>query len=512
MRQLVLLAVLISLLMPAGRLLGADVRGQATQDQAVEVPAPTAVQMMPDQGMEVPALPGIPLTLHDAIALALRNNPQLCGVSGANVSAQARIDAAKAAEGIQVHLASTYSYTTAIPTFQLEPGAPAVPLEPASTLLSTLSAQQVVYSGGRLQALVREATDQATATAANGARTRQTVIYQTERTFELLVAAQQEHVVAVQTLTTAQAHLHDAQVRYQAGAAARYDVLRAQLDVDSASRQESTADADIKIARDALVQAIGLPQGDYTAVEVEPPILNIAPVETFIQEAYAHRPELRALNMQICAEAEAIKAACAQRLPTVTLNASYSSVVPESIVQVSGWTVGVGLLLPIWDSGLIHAQVCEAQGQYTQAVAAYNEMGVEIGAEVRDAYARYEEAAANIGVAREQVEVAQEAYRIAEVRFRAGVGTATENADAQSALLSARQALVQAQANLGIALSELEYAAGNQGTLLPGLLPLPASETVGCPTLLIPGLPAMALNYLPSPGVPAVPSNAVMKP
>ena len=255
--------------------------------------------------------------------------------------------------------------------------------------------------------------------------------------------------------------MHDAQVRYQAGAAAHYDVLRAQLDVDSAQRQETTADADIKIAREALVQAMGLTEGDYAAVEVEPPILNIAPVEEFVKKAYANRPELRALNMQINAACEAIKAAQAQRLPTrhaerqlclrgagitrtgVRVDGRIRRIAPDLGLRIDPRT-GRGSAAGSIHRRLPRAMRCASKSARKCAMPMH---GTRQPPPIS-------------GVAREQVEVAQEAYRIAEVRFRAGVGTATENADAQSALLSARQGLVQAQANLGISLGRIGICRG----------------------------------------------------
>ena len=360
---------------------------------------------------------------------------------------------------------------------------------------------------------MREATDQARATEATSQRTRQQVIYDTERTFELLVAAQQESVVAQQTLEDNQAHLHDAQVRFQARAAAKYDVLRAQVDVESARRQLTNAQADIQYALDALLQAMGLQCGDYTAVERTPPIITLC-CDELLTRAYANRPEVLSFCYQIKAADEAIKAARDQRLPVITLSANYNAVSPPLPTQISNWTVALGFSMPLYDSGLITSEVREAQAQRVETMAARDAICVAIASEVRDAYTRYQAASENFSVAKEQVDVAKEAYRIAQVRYNAGVSTATEVADVQSALLTAQQGLVTAQANLGIALAEVEYSTATPLGLLPDVPLVPGStpsippvpETPQPPATGIPPPPAAKSLPPPAPETPTSPA------
>ena len=108
MRQLFRLTVLCCVFTWAGHLFVAAQEAPVVPNP-VEPPIPTAPMAQVPAAPEAP-IPmepeGTPLTLHDALALALRHNPQLCGVVGANVSAQARVREQQAAEGIQVRLNS----------------------------------------------------------------------------------------------------------------------------------------------------------------------------------------------------------------------------------------------------------------------------------------------------------------------------------------------------------------------------------------------------------------------
>jgi len=401
------------------------------------------------------------ITMQEAVTIALKCNPTLVQAAGRTAETVANVGIARAAEGFQLNLNTQYSITSVLPSFRASPLAPVVQLANPSVLINTLTAQQVVYSGGRLQALVRQATDLAHASAATEQRNQQQVIYQTERTYLMLAAAQQERGVAQQTLDAAEAHLHDAQVRYEARTAARYDVLRAQVEVESGRQQVISASADIRFAQDALKQAMGVEQGEYTADGVTlPSAANLPPVDNFLNLAYKNRPELCACQFQISAANELIRATRAARSPTISLFTNYELFTPESITQVSGWTAGVQMQLPILDAGLIHYRIKAAEAQRVQVVAACNEIRVQVTAEVNDAYTRFEAAARQVDVATDKVALAEEALRISTIRYRGGVATATELADAQQALATARQQLVLAQASYAIARAELDFATG----------------------------------------------------
>lgn len=197
------------------------------------VPQPPAPPAVPEQqAVEMPAaMPGPSdqsLTLQEAIKIALKNSPLLCKEVGVDAAAVARIGEARAAEGFQAKLSSEYYIVSNLPIFSIPPIVTPFSVIKPQNWITTLATSQVFYSGGHLQALVRQATDLACAAEANSQQVRQQVIYDTERTFELLVAAQQERMVAQQTLQAAESSLHDAEARFEARAAARYDVLRAQ--------------------------------------------------------------------------------------------------------------------------------------------------------------------------------------------------------------------------------------------------------------------------------------------
>ncbi len=401
-----------------------------------------------------------PLTLAQAIAKTLADQPSLLAAEGQVSEAAARTGVARAAEGFQVRTESRYTVASTVPSIQISSTGPPVQLGSKTTLLSTLSAVQPLLSGGRLQALVRQASDLTHAAEANRERARQQVVYTVSRAFLLLVAAQREGDVARQTLEAANAHLHAAQLRVEARAAAQFDLTRAQVDVNTARGQVISAETDRQIALDALRQALGVDQGNYQAVEENPPVPVLPPVELALRAAYANRPELRAFGFQLSANTAARDAARAARRPTINLVFNYQLATPSTPVQFTEWTIGLQTEVLWLDAGLTKANVRLADAQRTEILAARAELVNAISADVRDTHARLRAGADQLEVARAQVRDAEETMRIARVRYQGGVGTATEISDAQVTLAQARLGLVQAEINLEMARAELTYAIG----------------------------------------------------
>ncbi len=403
-----------------------------------------------------------PLTVKQAISIALRNNPAV-REAGARVEiANATTDRIRAEERVQMGLDSRYVYLSEVPTVAAAvPGFPPVVLGSNGTWIGALAAQQLLYSGGRVQALVQQAADSARATAALGERTRQQVAYGAERACYLVLAAERERQVAQDSLAAAEEHYRVAQARYEERAAAQYDVLRAQVQVEESRQQLVSAESDIAVAQAAMAQALGAQEGTYTVADggiipsASPPALEPA-----LAQAKLQRPELTAANLQIAAAGEGETAARAERRPTLSLLADYQVASPESPFQFTRWSATAAIRLPILDGGRIGAKIREAIGTCHQATAARDELCDTVAQEVRTTHARLLSAITQVEVARKRVELADQALDISNVRYAAGVATTTEVMDSEAALTRARQGLTRALTEQAIADAGLRLAMG----------------------------------------------------
>jgi outer membrane protein TolC len=329
--------------------------------------------------------------------------------------------------------------------------------------LTTLGASQVLYSGGRLQGAARQAGQLAQAARFGQLRARQQVVFQTTTAYYTLLAAQHEQEVARQSLSAAQDHLKDAQARLDARAAPKYDVLRAEVGVEEARQEAVRAESAIAMAHAALLRALGVTEGRFTAAEVDAPVVTELPVlDQLLATAQAVRPELQAAERQVAAADAAVRVARGERLPTVSLTGSYQLVSPETPLQMTGWTVAAMAGLPMLDGGAARAKQREAQAALEQQQAASETLKNNVAAEVRVAHARLTSAREQHAVARKRLELAEEMWRIAGVRYREGVGTPTEVADAKAALSRALQGMIRVQTEWQVATAELGFAVGGE--------------------------------------------------
>jgi outer membrane protein TolC len=404
-----------------------------------------------------------PLTLAEAIDIALRGNPALAAAAGRESGSWAAQDRAAAESWPQLRLESRLGHVSEVPLSEI-PGREPLPLAEKDTWVTTASLQQLVYSGGRVSAQVRQAGLAAEGARAARQRARQEVAFGAERAFRLLLATQQEIGVAALNLAAAEDHLRVAGERLAARAAARFDVLRAEVQAEEARQEVIRADGNLLVARALLLQALGLAAGDYRALPPEAAVSVQPGLGGLLAAAERQRPDLQGLARQLAAAEAGVKAARAERYPTLALAADYQLVTPESTTVFSRWSAGAFVSLPLLDGGRATARRGEAEAALLQARAALDAGRRRVESEVRRAVARVATAEAQVRVAVRQLEQAEELSRLADVRFAGGVGTATEVADAKGSLARARYGLVRAEAERGIADAERALAVGSAPT------------------------------------------------
>ncbi len=400
------------------------------------------------------------LTLGRAVAMAVAGHPALVEAGQRQAAAEASVRLARAEKGVQVRLDSRYTRLSKVASLSPIPGGPSISLGEKDSWTADLAAQKVIYSGGRLEALVHQAADGAKAAEASRSRAVQAVAFNAERAFRLLLAAQQSEEVARLSLAAAEEHLKAARDRFEAKAAARFDVLRAEVQVEESRQELIAAAAGLLTARAGLLAAVGLAEGEFTAVEPETSSAPRPRLEELLEQARLGRPEAAAAGWRIAAAAEGVKAARGESWPTVSLAADYLWADPESLMTYDRWAVAAVVTVPILDGGRRSARRESARAQQAQAEAARREVWLAIDAEVRQAYARAESSDDAVAVAGKRIEQAEELLRLANVRYAGGVGTAMEIADAQASLTRARQGLTSARAERGIAEAELRLAVG----------------------------------------------------
>jgi outer membrane protein TolC len=184
--------------------------------------------------------------------------------------------------------------------------------------------------------------------------------------------------------------------------------------------------------------------------------------EDLVKAAQATRPEVLAAYQTLHALELITRATESGMNPTLNFQLEYQRTIdPQGLSATSGQTTGMLLLnIPIFDSGTTRSKVKEARQDQVQAKISLEQTKLQISQDIRNAIANLTSAKARLENAHEQVALATEVFRLAQVKQSAGAGTYYEVIDAESQLTLARNGEVSARYDYLTSYSQLQRAVG----------------------------------------------------
>ncbi len=169
--------------------------------------------------------------------------------------------------------------------------------------------------------------------------------------------------------------------------------------------------------------------------------------DTLLQEALRTRPEILEHQAQIAAAQRGIQYARRSQLPS--LNLSLSDTYTPNAAGFTRLNVGeatLGLTVPIFDGGLARERAREARGVEASAQVTLRQSVDQVEVDVQRAYIALVQARSRVAVTIVGLAEAREAFRLAGVRYNAGVSQKT-GVSPQIELSNAQNTLAQAQSN-----------------------------------------------------------------
>ncbi len=331
-----------------------------------------------------------------------------------------------------------------------------------NTISMTLS--QPVYTFGSFSLAGRAASLGLDQARLNLARARQTVRNDTEEAFLRAALAQAMVGVREQAVATAEERLRIAQVRFDAGEAARFEVLRAEVGVATSRQDLLQAQTLSELAMSVLVQKMGLPTG--TTINIEPPdaeeVDAVAPgftLDEAWQTALDNRMDLKALELAV--ELSEVGALSQRNRPMLAFQGNYSRSDRASMfTNKESWSVILNFTYRFYDFGRSRASMEEGWAKRDALRAQVEDIRTLVGLEVESAYKSLMTSLERIEVARATLESAREAVRIAELGYSEGVITYIDYQDADLGYRQAETLHLQAVYEYLTAVSGLRAAMG----------------------------------------------------
>ena len=270
--------------------------------------------------------------------------------------------------------------------------------------------------------------------------------------------------VAQQSVRDYDGHVTNVQAQYNVGLVASSDVLAARTNLADAQTTLITRQNSADVAETDLNIVIGYPVS--TSIETADKEMRYLPYNVTLEQAKAyallHRATLVKSAMDVKSAEESVKQAKAGYLPTVSLTAgkNYASDDNYRGTSNNGWSVGANASLDIWDGGSTRNTIKVREAQLESAKEANLAAVDGVLYDVQSAYLNLRAAEQTISSAKVAVEEGQESFRIASLRYRAGVGINLDVLDAETSLTTARNNYVQALYNYNIYVATLEQAVG----------------------------------------------------
>ena len=461
------------------------------------------------QAGQTPAGDTLALSADAAVSRALEAGDEIRLAEGRYDAANAQIGVARATGLPQLRLQSNFSHVYENARAQ----AVGQIFNQPNSYNVNFNFSVPLFQGGRVGAGLRGARGLRGAAEAEVEDTRAEVTVQVLRAY--LAALLADRLVAIQetNLEQAAARLTQAEQLERAGRAARYDVLRARVERANLEPQLIQARGNRELALLELRRLLNLPESQPVRLTS-----GVSPDEARSladalegaaaaadSAALSALPSVRSAQLRYEAQRASVSAARADYLPTVSLSlqsgwqafpletrlplqrgaldqvACPTPTEPGRVCsqQNGGWfsdrQVALQVSWPIFDGLRARSNVQLARANAAVAALQARQAREAASVEANRARTALQTAGALFAASRQTSTEAEEAFRLASLRYARGLGTQLDVSDAQLALLTARTNEARATHELYLAVADVARALGRP-------VPLPGAAPAGTAT------------------------------
>ncbi len=406
-------------------------------------------------GSPAAAEEGVRLSLEDALALALRQNP------GVRLSLEevtrSRAALAEARSALLPSLKSTASFTDTRALYAKD----------VRSLKADVGLSQVLFAGGRIVktiALAREGVVIAEAQL-EGARLESALL--TRKAFFTGLLAQKLQTLNAHILENTAAHVSLERARYDAGESSHSDVLRIERSLaavraacESSRNQERAAQAALQTVLGLQPQVIVVADGQMTYEEKE------LAFDEALLEALRSRPEIRQFEAQEKQAAASVVVAKAATRPQITAAWDYysSSTPVTATSSARAWhdyqVAGITVSWPLFDGWAAKNKVDQALAGLSQSKLLRQKAALDIALEVQTAFLQLRNAIAGIRAAEAEAVLYGDAVAVSAQKYKSGEVSALADDDARLRYEVAQYNRDQALYEYAVAKAAFEKATG----------------------------------------------------
>ncbi|HEY7406921.1 MAG TPA: TolC family protein [Gemmatimonadaceae bacterium] len=448
-------------------------------------------------GLGVASQDTLRLSLPEAVTIALREADEVRRANADVSITEAQVTTSRASALPQLRLTGTYNHVLA----NARARAVNQVFNQPNTYNVNANLSQTLFQGGREFASWRAARRVREAARLTAGETKSEVAVGVLRAYLEASLAERFESIRGENLILASQRVEQSEQLFTAGRVARYDVLRSRVERANLEPLVIQARNDREIALLELRRLLNLPPDapirltttiDSSSVSM---ILAASSQDDFDG---SNRASVRAAELTARARRDAIAAARADWLPTITVFfQSGVQAFPQSgfppgrgetsprfcpegspadrSCQNGGWfgdrTLGLNFSWPLFDGLRAKGAIDLAQAQHEIAEIALAQEREAVALEIARARAEMSRSRAVFAARRQTVSEADEAFRLASLRYSRGIGTSLEVSDSQLQLLISQTDEAQSAVDLYLAAAELARALGRP-------IPLPGGTVI----------------------------------
>lgn len=297
---------------------------------------------------------------------------------------------------------------------------------------------------------------------ANYQALRQQIGSQTAQTYDSMRVALRHRADLTESYALAQDFVQKTIARYNAGTAAKLDVVRAQVSLGQAGNALIANALAIANARASLNRLLGRPLPTPVmpadSLGVPPALPDLAPMET---HALDSRPELAGARAQQSGAHASTILAAEYWVPDLFFAISKDFGAPDAYIpnQNFVWQYGLSVPLPVFLFEHTSGDLAQAKHRERELAASYRDLRAQVDQDVRVSYATAATTLQQLVYLRDQVlPAARDEYRIAAASYALGGSSALDVLQARTDLVSAESQYTDALAAADAAQADLERA------------------------------------------------------
>jgi outer membrane protein TolC len=417
----------------------------------------------------------IPITLHQAVSMALDKNPlHKVALAGTHISLAAvrqsrapllpkiMFDESAVRGNDPVFVFGTLLRQNRFTAADFSLNRLNTPT-PIGNFASRFSGQWNLFDGLQSWNALSRAKFMQQASEQQLGRSDEELVYRTAEAYYGVLLAQKQVAVAEDTLKTAQATEDLSRARVESGMSVNSDLLSAQ--VATASRKEELIQAQnaLSLARSQLALTLGMSsdtvyEPQESLADHNFPVASVSELET---QALAKRPDLKQAESERAAQAKNVSMAKGAFAPRVNVFGSWEQDSP-SVGWNGGnnWIAGAELQFDLFDGDSKRANLAMQRAMEDKATAMRDAFRDQIRLQVRKAYYAYDAARRQVEVARGAIAQADESLRINQNRYDGGLTTISDLLRVEEAAHRAKADYWQAIYRMQTSYAGVELATG----------------------------------------------------